>query len=89
MAVPTPPLTLGVEEEYLLVDKETRGLVVDPPQTLMAEAGSGTAAGEPERTPEPHRAPDAVAAPPTWESRKPLPQRSPSSAATPVEDDSP
>lgn len=27
--------TMGVEEEYLLVDKETRALVVDPPQSLM------------------------------------------------------
>ncbi|MCP5090886.1 MAG: carboxylate-amine ligase [Gammaproteobacteria bacterium] len=33
-----PAFTIGIEEEYLLVDKETRGLVVDPPQTLMAEA---------------------------------------------------
>ena len=33
-----PPFTIGVEEEYLLVDKETRGLVIDPPDTLMAEA---------------------------------------------------
>ena len=33
-----PPFTLGVEEEYLLVDKDTRELVVDPPATLMAEA---------------------------------------------------
>ncbi len=33
-----PAFTLGVEEEYLLVDKETRGLVIDPPATLMAEA---------------------------------------------------
>ena len=33
-----PAFTIGVEEEYLLVDKETRALVVDPPQTLMAEA---------------------------------------------------
>ena len=33
-----PPFTIGVEEEYLLVDKETRELVIDPPQTLMAEA---------------------------------------------------
>ena len=30
--------TIGVEEEYLLVDKETRALVIDPPATLMAEA---------------------------------------------------
>jgi carboxylate-amine ligase len=33
-----PSFTIGVEEEYLLVDKETRGLVIDPPETLMAEA---------------------------------------------------
>ena len=26
-----PSLTLGVEEEYLLVDPETRDLVVEPP----------------------------------------------------------
>ena len=33
-----PAFTIGVEEEYLLVDKETRALVIDPPATLMAEA---------------------------------------------------
>ncbi len=38
MTINEPEFTIGVEEEYLLVDKETRGLVVDPPQTLMAEA---------------------------------------------------
>ena len=38
MAIKEPAFTIGIEEEYLLVDKETRGLVVDPPQTLMAEA---------------------------------------------------
>ena len=32
-----PQLTLGVEEEYLLVDKETRALAVDPPDELMRE----------------------------------------------------
>jgi carboxylate-amine ligase len=30
-----PQLTLGVEEEYLLVDKETRALAVEPPDELM------------------------------------------------------
>jgi carboxylate-amine ligase len=34
----SPPFTIGVEEEYLLVDKETRRLVIDPPQSLMEEA---------------------------------------------------
>lgn len=33
-----PAFTIGVEEEYLLVDKETRALVIDPPETLMTEA---------------------------------------------------
>jgi len=32
-----PQLTIGVEEEYLLVDKVTRALVVDPPDDLMDE----------------------------------------------------
>lgn len=38
MAIEAPEFTVGIEEEYLLVDKETRSLLVDPPQTLMAEA---------------------------------------------------
>ena len=32
-----PKFTLGVEEEYLLVDKDTRALVIDPPDELMEE----------------------------------------------------
>ena len=32
-----PQFTLGIEEEYLLVDKETRSLVVDPPESLLSE----------------------------------------------------
>ena len=32
-----PKFTMGIEEEYLLVDKETRALIVDPPQSLMSE----------------------------------------------------
>jgi carboxylate-amine ligase len=35
MSIVEPKFTLGVEEEYLLVDRETRGLVVDPPDSLM------------------------------------------------------
>lgn len=31
-----PLLTLGIEEEYLLVDRETRDLVRDPPDALMS-----------------------------------------------------
>jgi carboxylate-amine ligase len=33
-----PPFTLGVEEEYLIVDKDTRQLIVEPPEELMQEA---------------------------------------------------
>lgn len=32
-----PQFTMGVEEEYLLVDKETRALVSDPPESLISE----------------------------------------------------
>ncbi|HEX2139010.1 MAG TPA: carboxylate-amine ligase [Woeseiaceae bacterium] len=32
-----PEFTIGVEEEYLLVDRETRALIVDPPQSLIGE----------------------------------------------------
>lgn len=32
-----PEFTVGVEEEYLLVDRETRALVVDPPQSVVSE----------------------------------------------------
>ena len=32
-----PQFTIGVEEEYLLVDQETRALIVDPPESLMKE----------------------------------------------------
>ncbi len=37
MLVKEPEFTLGVEEEYLLVDQETRELVVDPPESLLSE----------------------------------------------------
>jgi carboxylate-amine ligase len=32
-----PTFTIGVEEEYLLVDKETRDLCADPPRSIMEE----------------------------------------------------
>lgn len=32
-----PEFSIGVEEEYLLVDRETRALIVDPPQSLIGE----------------------------------------------------
>ena len=37
MSKSEPKFTLGIEEEYLLVDKQTRALVVEPPQGLMSE----------------------------------------------------
>ncbi|HZD53287.1 MAG TPA: carboxylate-amine ligase [Woeseiaceae bacterium] len=32
-----PEFTIGVEEEYLLVDRKTRALIVDPPKSLIGE----------------------------------------------------
>ena len=32
-----PPLTIGIEEEYLLVDPVTRDLAIDPPATILEE----------------------------------------------------
>ncbi len=37
MAIPHPSFTVGIEEEYMLVDLETRALVPDPPEEMMAE----------------------------------------------------
>lgn len=37
MAVAKPTFTVGIEEEYLLVDLESRDLVNDPPASIMAE----------------------------------------------------
>ena len=37
MSVPEPPFTIGIEEEYLLVNPVTRGLARDPPATMFEE----------------------------------------------------
>ncbi len=37
MSMHEPPLTLGIEEEYLLVDRETRAVASDPPAQLFAD----------------------------------------------------
>jgi carboxylate-amine ligase len=37
MAINTPTFTLGIEEEYLLVDLETLDLAIDPPASMLAE----------------------------------------------------
>ena len=38
MAIPEPKFTIGLEEEYLLVDKETRDLTPEPPAALLSKA---------------------------------------------------
>ena len=40
MPLAEPRFTMGIEEEYLLVDLETRDLVQDPPSDVMAESQS-------------------------------------------------
>ncbi len=37
MTIHEPSFTIGVEEEYLLVDKETRDLASDPPEEIIKE----------------------------------------------------
>lgn len=37
MSLKPPSFSIGVEEEYLLVDRETRDLVTDPPHELLEE----------------------------------------------------
>ncbi len=38
MAIPEPPFTIGLEEEYLLVDRDSRDLANDPTPAMMQEA---------------------------------------------------
>lgn len=38
MAIPKPEFTIGIEEEYLLVNRSTRNLVEDPPKSVMKDA---------------------------------------------------
>ncbi len=37
MPLKDPPLTIGIEEEYLLVNRESRDLAADPPASLMED----------------------------------------------------
>ena len=37
MAISEPPFTIGIEEEYMIVDAATGALVENPPSGLMAE----------------------------------------------------
>jgi len=36
--IPRPAFTIGIEEEYLLIDPVTRNLADDPPEAFMREA---------------------------------------------------
>ncbi|MBL4757315.1 MAG: carboxylate-amine ligase [Rhizobiales bacterium] len=40
MRLPEPSFTIGIEEEYLLVDKESRDLAADPPKELMQDCAA-------------------------------------------------
>ncbi len=40
MAIREPSFTVGIEEEYLLVDRETRDLAPDPPEGMMKDCES-------------------------------------------------
>ena len=40
MSVKEPPFTIGIEEEYLLVDKDTRELASDPPASMLEDCES-------------------------------------------------
>jgi carboxylate-amine ligase len=40
MTIVPPAFTIGIEEEYLLVDRSTRELIVEPPSELMSECES-------------------------------------------------
>ena len=37
MALREPPLTVGIEEEYLLVERTSRDLAAEPPESMLAE----------------------------------------------------
>jgi carboxylate-amine ligase len=49
MAIKEPPFTVGIEEEYLLVNPETRDLDIDPPAAMLRECSE---LGEGQVTPE-------------------------------------
>ena len=40
MALPEPPFTIGIEEEYLLVDSDSRDLASEPPDAVLRECES-------------------------------------------------
>ena len=46
MSIREPSFTIGMEEEYLLVDKQTRDLVPDPPPDLMTKCEAALPKGQ-------------------------------------------
>jgi len=46
MAIGEPSFTLGIEEEYLLVDLESRDLVSDPPADIMEKCEAALSSGQ-------------------------------------------
>lgn len=46
MPLHEPAFTIGIEEEYLLVDKETRDLVPDPPSELIEKCAAALEEGQ-------------------------------------------
>ena len=46
MTHPQPSFTVGIEEEYLLVDRKTRDLAVDVPPDLVEECGKRLEEGQ-------------------------------------------
>ena len=43
MTIAEPPFTIGIEEEYLLVDRDTRDVCDDPPEAIMEECQKSVA----------------------------------------------
>lgn len=46
MALTEPPFSIGIEEEYLLVDRQTRDLVSDPPPELIEKCAAALEEGQ-------------------------------------------
>ena len=49
MTAREPSFTLGIEEEYLLVDRESRDVVIDPPREIFDQCAKQAEHGEVER----------------------------------------
>ena len=45
MAACKPSFTIGIEEEYLLVDRESRDVAIDPPREIFEQCSSNTGRG--------------------------------------------